>query len=628
MNCLKERGDVMSEKSTEKRLLVLFFIVLGFLAVIVGRLWYLQLIKGEYYAGLSDGNRMRQLRLMPSRGEIVDRNGVVLVRSKPSFTVSIVPDGFQEIDDTSRSLLCDLLDLDEDEFEEALEKGRGFPYEPVRVVRDVPKSVLVGIEESRIHLPGVFIEEEPVREYFSQDLAVHLLGYLGGISATELRALGTTYRGSDLVGKSGIEKTYEEILRGEIGIKTVEVNALSRPISTVNVLEPIPGHNITLTIDINLQQKAQKAFEEHILTLEDDPGTQTGGILALNPQTGEILVMASMPSYFPEDLLDQSKRNNYYTMLSEDKRRPFYNRVTQALYGPGSTFKAITALAILEEGVMRVDEKFNATGVSRYGVKDWVINSHLAPFGMIDLYDAMGVSSNHYFADNGAEVGIDRISKWMESLGFGSSTGLQLEPHESIGIVPSRAWKKKAFSTKHISEQNWYPSDTEQISIGQGFHQMTLIQLAQAYAAIANKGRIYTPRVVKEIESPDGTIVFRTEPELARVVDAKTQTWESLIHVLKAPIYHARGTARGAFSGFPLTIAGKTGTWEVPGRISNGLFVGFAPADNPEILVAVVVEQGGGGSSTAAPIARRIFDAYFGLDLEEENTVEFEEGEQ
>lgn len=159
-------------------------------------------------------------------------------------------------------------------------------------------------------------------------MAVHLLGYLGGISATELRALGTTYRGSDLVGKSGIEKTYEEILRGEIGIKTVEVNALSRPISTVNVLEPIPGHNITLTIDINLQQKAQKAFEEHILTLEDDPGTQTGGILALNPQTGEILVMASMPSYFPEDLLDQSKRNNYYTMLSEDKRRPFYNRVT------------------------------------------------------------------------------------------------------------------------------------------------------------------------------------------------------------------------------------------------------------------------------------------------------------
>lgn len=618
MNYLKERGDVMSEKSTEKRLFILFFVILGFLVIIVGRLWYLQLIKGEHYAELSDGNRMRQLRLMPSRGEIADRNGVVLVRSKPSFTVSIVPDGFREIDGESKLLLCELLDLGDDELEEALEKGRGYPYEPVRIVRNVPKSVLIAIEENRINLPGVFIEEEPVREYFSQDLAAHLLGYIGGISATELRKLGTTYRGSDLVGKSGIEKTYEEILRGEIGVQTVEVNALSRPISTVNVLEPIPGHNIKLTIDADLQRKSQQAFEEHILTLDDEPGIQTGGIVALNPQTGEILVIASIPSYYPEDLLDQSKRNNYYAVLSQDLRRPFFNRVTQALYGPGSTFKAITALAILEEGVLEASEKFNATGVSRYGVKDWVIKTYLGPFGMIDLYDAVGMSSNHYFADNGAEVGIDRLSKWMTALGFGARTGLQLLPDEASGLVPSREWKKKAFSNKPLSEQNWYPSDTEQISIGQGFHQMTLLQLAQAYAAIANKGKIYTPQVVKEIESPDGTIVFQMEPELARVVDAKTETWDDLTYVLQAPIYHERGTAKGSFNDFPITIAGKTGTWEVPGRISNGLFVGFAPVENPEILIAVVVEQGGGGSSAAAPIARKVLDAYFGLDLEEE----------
>lgn len=607
---------LMEQKGTEQRLNVLFLIVLSFLVVIVGRLWYLQMIKGEHYAHLADGNRMRQLRLMPPRGEIADRNGEVLVRSKPSFTVSLVPGGFPKGDTASTGLLCEILGLTSEELDEAVEIGRGFPYEPVRIRRDVDAETVIAIEENRINLPGVFIEEEPVREYLRGDLAAHLIGYLGVISAPELQKYGTTYRGSDLVGKSGIELTYEEILRGETGTRTVEVNALSRPIQTVNTLEPVPGHNIVLTIDGRLQEAAERAFAEHILTLKD-PGTQTGGIVALNPQTGEILVMASFPSYYPESLIDQSQRNTYYTTLSQDQGRPFFNRVTQALYGPGSTFKAITALAILEEGVLGAKDKFNATGVSQYGVKDWVINSGLAPFGMINLYDALGVSSNHYFADNGAKVGIDNLSKWMGDLGFGSATGLQLYPAESAGLLPSREWKKRAFSTRPVSEQNWYPSDTEQISIGQGFHQMTLLQLAQAYSAIATKGKIYTPQVVREIQTPDGVVVFRAEPDLARKVEAKPGTWDALQEALTAPIKHSRGTARNTMAGFPLPMAGKTGTWEVPGSVSNGLYVGFAPLEDPEILVAVIVERGGGGSSAAAPIARKIFDAYFGFDLED-----------
>jgi penicillin-binding protein 2 len=248
-------------------------------------------------------------------------------------------------------------------------------------------------------------------------------------------------------------------------------------------------------------------------------------------------------------------------------------------------------------------------------VKDWVINSGLAPFGMIDMYGAMGMSSNHYFADNGAKVGIDRISEWMRKLGFGKTTGLDLFPGEVSGIVPSREWKRQAFSDRATSEQNWYPSDTEQISIGQGFHQMTLIQLAQAYAAIANKGTVFAPQIVMEIEAPDGTVIFRAQPEISHTVEASQATWDALSSVLTAPITHSRGTARGVMSGFPYSMAGKTGTWEVPGRISNGLYVGYAPVENPEVLVAVVVEQGGGGSSAAAPIARKIFDAYFGLDV-------------
>lgn len=602
-------------RNTEKRLFVLFAIILLCTFILVGRLWFLQLARGEHYARLADGNRMRQLRLLPPRGEIADRNGQVLVRSKPAFTVSVVPGGYLQEDEESLCLLCEVLGLTPEELAEALEKGKGFPYEPVRIKQDVQPETVVAIEENRMNLPGIFIEEEPVREYLYGELASHVVGYMGIITASELQRYGTTYRGSDLVGKSGIEQTYEELLRGETGTLTVEVNALNRPIRTVNVLEPVPGHNITLTIDAHLQEVAERAFYEHILNLEDNPGTQTGAILVLNPQTGEILVMASMPGFEPKNLIDQSQRNAYYTSLSNDSRRPFFNRVTQALFGPGSTFKPITALTILEEGVMSATERFNATGTSQYGVKDWVINSGLAPFGMIDMYGAMGMSSNHYFADNGAKVGIDRISEWMRKLGFGKTTGLDLFPGEVSGIVPSREWKRQAFSDRATSEQNWYPSDTEQISIGQGFHQMTLIQLAQAYAAIANKGTVFAPQIVKEIEAPDGTVIFRAQPEISHTVEASQATWDALSSVLTAPITHSRGTARGVMAGFPYSMAGKTGTWEVPGRISNGLYVGYAPVENPEVLVAVVVEQGGGGSSAAAPIARKIFDAYFGLDV-------------
>ena len=602
-------------RNTEKRLFVLFAIILLCTFILVGRLWFLQLARGEHYARLADGNRMRQLRLLPPRGEIADRNGQVLVRSKPAFTVSVVPGGYLQEDEESLCLLCEVLGLTPEELAEALEKGKGFPYEPVRIKQDVQPETVIAIEENRMNLPGIFIEEEPVREYLYGELASHVVGYMGIITASELQRYGTTYRGSDLVGKSGIEQTYEELLRGETGTLTVEVNALNRPIRTVNVLEPVPGHNITLTIDAHLQEVAERAFYEHILNLEDNPGTQTGAILVLNPQTGEILVMASMPGFEPKNLIDQSQRNAYYTSLSNDSRRPFFNRVTQALFGPGSTFKPITALTILEEGVMSATERFNATGTSQYGVKDWVINSGLAPFGMIDMYGAMGMSSNHYFADNGAKVGIDRISEWMRKLGFGKTTGLDLFPGEVSGIVPSREWKRQAFSDRATSEQNWYPSDTEQISIGQGFHQMTLIQLAQAYAAIANKGTVFAPQIVKEIEAPDGTVIFRAQPEISHTVEASQATWDALSSVLTAPITHSRGTARGVMSGFPYSMAGKTGTWEVPGRVSNGLYVGYAPVENPEVLVAVVVEQGGGGSSAAAPIARKIFDAYFGLDV-------------
>lgn len=606
----------LSENGVEKRLKGFFVIVILCVAVILARLWYLQIVKGDEFARLADGNRMRQLRVLPPRGNILDRNGVTLVRSKSSFTVALVPGGLPRDSADTFSLLCEILQISHEELEEAVEKGRGYPYEPVRIMRGVDAATVIAIEENRNRLPGVFIEEEPVREYLFGELASHLIGYLGSVTVEELRELDESYRGSDLVGKTGIERVYEQELRGEVGTLTVEVNALSRPIQTVSYLEPVPGHNIVLTIDHRLQAVAEQAFEEHILTLREEPGTQAGGVVVLKPKTGEILAMASIPGFNPELLLDTSTRNQYYNQLIKNPRRPLFNRITQALYGPGSAFKPVTALAILEEGVYRADQVFNATGVSEYGVRDWVITNRLAPLGNITLKEALGISSNHYFADLGTKVGIDRLSEWMRAFGMGEPTGLKLYPVERAGLVPDREWKKAAFAGRPVWDQNWYPSDTEQISIGQGFHQMTILQLAQIYAAIANRGPMYVPQVVREIRTPDGQVVQSFQPRLARVVEASSTHWEAVIDGLRAAVEHPRGTARNAFAGFPTSVAAKTGTWEVAGSTANGVFAAFAPVEEPEIVVVVVVERGIGGASGAAPIARRVMEAYFSLNEE------------
>ncbi|HHT73484.1 MAG TPA: penicillin-binding protein 2 [Firmicutes bacterium] len=603
----------LENHEVERRLRIFFAVVLGCLIIILGRLWYLQIVRGEEYARLADGNRMRQLRVLPPRGIILDRNETVLVRSKPSFTVSLVPGGFPRDSREAMALLSEILQMTEEELEAAIEKGRGFPYEPVRIMRNLDPATVIAIEENRNRLPGVFIEEETVREYLYGDLASHLIGYLGIINAEELQEFGTLYRGSDLIGKTGLERTYEKELRGEVGMLTVEVNALSRPIQTVSYVEPVPGHNIVLTIDHRLQAVAQRAFEEHILTLGEAPGTQAGAVVAINPKTGEILAMASIPGYEPEALLDTSTRNQYYPKLIQDSRRPLFNRVTQALYGPGSTFKPVTAMAILEEGVYGAKQVFNATGISQYGVRDWVITNRLAPLGNITLKEALGISSNHYFADNGTKVGIDRLSEWMRAFGLGEPTGLKIYPAERAGLVPDREWKSKAFADRPVWDRDWYPSDTEQISIGQGFHQMTILQIAQIYSAIANRGEIYVPQVVREIRTPQGEVVQSFTPRLARVVEASPQSWEAVIEGLRAAVEHSRGTARNAFANFATTVAAKTGTWEVAGSVSNGVFAAFAPAEDPEIVVVVVVEQGIGGASGAAPIARAVMDCYFSL---------------
>lgn len=616
---LSERGEtlILSNKQIEQRLRTFYILALVIALVLAGRLWSLQIRRGDYYARLAEGNRMRRVRVMPTRGVIMDRNGVELIRSRLAFTVSLVPGGIPRNSEEVFAYLSEILDLTSEELTAAIEKGRRSLYEPVRIMRDVSPGTVVAIEENRVYLPGVFIEEEWVRDYCYDGLASHLIGYLGIISEKELIEYGMSYGSSDLVGKVGIEAIYENQLRGVPGSITVEVNALSRPIQTVSYVEPVPGYNIIMSIDKDLQMVAKEAFISHTKSLSDEEKFYKGVIVALNPKSGEVLVMVSIPDYDAARLLDPSERNSYYTALTKNKDLPLFNRAVQGQYGPGSAFKPFIAVAMLEEQVVKADQVFNATGTSQYGVRDWTIAQGGAPFGQITLTDALAMSSNHFFAKFGTDVGIDRMSVWLREFGFGSQTGIPGIVQEASGMVPDREWKKQHFSGYPSSDQAWYPSDTEQISIGQGFVTVTPIQLAVAYSAIANRGTIYQPTVIKQIVDPEGNVVEQSNKTPVRQLNVAAETWESVIEGMQAVITHPRGTARKAFADFPISIAGKTGSYEIPNQEAHGLFAAFAPVEDPELVVIVIVEHGAGGASSAAPIARKVFDAYFGLDMQE-----------
>lgn len=605
----------MEDKKLEQRLRAFWAVIIVIILIVCGRLWELQIRRGTHYANMAEGNRMRRIRVMPTRGVIYSRDGRELVRSRPAFTVALVPGGIPRNAEGVLEYLSEILNLTSDELQEAIDKGRQNLYEPVRIARDVDLSTVVAIEENRLRLPGVFIEEEWVRDYLYPSFASHLIGYLGIINEQELKRFGTGYASSDLVGKTGLEAIYEQELRGVLGSVMVEVNALSRPVQTVSYVEPIPGHNLILTIDKELQEAAREAFLAHTSTLQEEGASQfKGAVVALDPKTGEILAMVSLPDYDPAQLLDARQRSSYYASLIGNAHRPLFNRAVQGQYRPGSAFKPFIAVAMLEEKVVTPDQVFNATGTSESGIRDWVITQGAAPFGPITFFDALAVSSNHYFAEFGRQVGIDKLSVWLREFGFGSPTGMIGVAQEASGLVPDREWKRKQYASYPVYEQAWYPAETELLSIGQGPVDVTPIQLALAYSAIANRGVIYQPTVVKQIIDPEGRVVYEHTPTVKAALDVSKSTWDAVIKGMEAVITHPRGTARRVFEGFPIPIAGKTGSAEVTGQPSHGLFAAFAPVDDPELLVVVIVEHGGGGSSSAAPIARMVFEAYFGID--------------
>ncbi|MCW8860197.1 MAG: penicillin-binding protein 2 [Deltaproteobacteria bacterium] len=584
------------------------------------RLWYLQVVNYEELQERSVRNRTRVLSLEAPRGPIFDRNGQLLVDNRPSFQISVMR---QDVEDRPLLLerLAILLDTDIETLESRWNAGKGFPiYRPVPLATDVSWETMERIQEHSFELPGVLTEVRPIRDYLDQGSSAHLVGYLGEITEKELGGTKfTEYRAGDFVGKTALERTYEPYLRGNKGKRLVEVDVQGKLLRQLQVESPRPGNKIYLTIDRELQRATDEVF-----------GDESGAAVALDVRTGEILAMASRPTFNPA-MFAKGIEGQEWRDLAHNKRHPLQNKVIAGQYPPGSTFKMVVALAALREGVVGLKRVIDCegdfvVGGSRY--RCWKKDGH----GPTDLKKALRESCDVWFYQVGLELGIDKLSQAAKEFGLGGVIGYPL-PGERAGVIPSQEWKQKNYN------KPWYAGETVIASIGQGFVLTTPIQLAVMTAALANKGKVLKPQVVQKIEDWDGNLLMQSETKILRQINYSEKAWKAVGDALIAVVNEPRGTGRAAQIE-DILVAGKTGTSQVVRRRSDeeeeetkdgeipyrfrphALFVAYAPADDPEIAVAVVVEHGQSGGRAAGPVAKKIIQRYMELKHQSEEQVE------
>lgn len=566
------------------------------IAVLIGRAAYLQIYQGEYYAGLADGNRIRIVPSMAPRGTFYDRNGELLVTNRPGFSVSLLP-LTAPISDDVIDRLSDLLKVPTDEIKTKIAGHSGF--NPIRIKTDVTPDIVSIIEEQKSQYPGVVIEVTPIRDYILKQEGAHTFGYVSEINDTELEKMKDEgYKSGDIIGKFGLEKVYDKELRGENGGQQVEVDVSGKPVQILGRKEPIPGDDLELTIDINLQQAAEKAVDEQLTQI----GAHAAAAVVMNPQTGEILAMVSRPAFDP-NLFAHGISSKDWNQLNNNPYHPMDNKTITGEYPPGSTFKIVTGTAALTEGVVTPDEQIFDSG------HHWIIpkgNADGEALGWLNFHTALAHSDNVYFYEMGNRLGIDRLEKYARMFGLGAKTGIDL-PYEATGLVANRRYKEKNFD-----DGEWYLSETFDAAIGQGFNLVTPLQAAMVMGEIAADGKRYKPHVVNRIIAPDGSVVKDFQPELLSQLDVP----EEDIKLVQDGLHDVTkyGTAASSFRGFTVDIAGKTGTAENSQGRDHGWFVAYGPFDNPNIVVAVIVENGGYGSQSAVPIGRKILEAAFGLN--------------
>lgn len=561
--------------------------------LLLARLVWMQVVEGERYHALAYFNSVSSVPLRAPRGLMLDRNLEVMVGNSPSLTVGLTPApllGRPELAESVFALLASLLELDAQAIREKFERQKTRPFAPVRLATNVDRALVTRLEELRDKLPGVVVLTDSKRNYPSP-AAAHALGYVSEITDAQLNSLTAKgYRLGDLVGQTGLERVYDEILKGEDGGFFIQVNSLGRQLKELNQVAPLPGNNLVLTLSLKLQQVAEEALRG-----------QSGAVVALDPRNGEVLALCSAPDYDLSQFSGRIKPADWQALM-EDEQHPFTNRAIQGLYPPGSVFKIVTTSAGLESGAIVPETAFTCLGIywiSTWPYRCWKEVGH----GTLTLHRAIVESCDIYFYHVGLKTKVDALSQYAREYGFGAATGIDL-PGEASGLVPSAAWKER---TQHMP---WFPGNTVMMSIGQGYLLATPLQLAMMTALVANGGVCYAPHLLKRITDQAGRTLKEIEPQPVRQAKVSAETIRIIQRAMTDAVNVPGGTAwRARVAG--LVVAGKTGTAQNPHGEDHADFVSFAPAENPQLVVAVVVENGGEGGLTAAPIAKKIYEAYF-----------------
>ncbi|UCF57625.1 MAG: penicillin-binding protein 2 [Deltaproteobacteria bacterium] len=598
--------DSASVEIFNRRLKIVTLCVIAVFAVLMLRLWFLQILNGPRYRVQSENNRIHLQDIPPFRGMIFDRNGELLVDNRPSYNLYIIPEEIQDREQLLKSLKL-LTGLDPEsvqiKFDESSHK---YPFKPILIKRNMSRSELAVIETNLFNLPGVMIQVNPQRHYIFGSFASHLIGYLGEISESQLDSgKYDDNKAGDLIGKYGVEGEWQKVLHGFRGGEQVEVDAAGRKLRVISRKRPMPGLNVWLTIDTNLQMMAETGLEG-----------KTGAIVAINPNNGEILALASSPAFDPNLFIGGMERAEWERIISS-KDSPLQNRPISGQYPPGSVFKIVVALAGLEEGIIDPQEEIICTGSYRVGNHTshcWREHGH----GKVSFHRALVESCDVYFYKTGQLLGVDKIAHYARMLGLGKKTDFDLGS-ERAGLIPTRRWKLKRWGVP------WQAGETVSMAIGQSFVLVTPLQMVRTISAIFNGGHIYKPKAIKWV-GKDDIRVYQFKPTLMDQIKANQENIELIKNALKGVINEPHGTgSRAKIKG--MTVAGKTGTAQLIAREKiesldeeaeiplefrdHAWFVAIAPVESPTLALAILIEHGGHGGSAAAPIAKEMIKAYF-----------------
>lgn len=590
----------MDERNQAGRLHVMLVICLVLFTVLIGRMVYLQLWRGDYYAKQSDGNRLRQSKISAPRGLIYDSEGKVLVNNLPGYAVVLQKQSKYKEETLQR--LSTLLDMPVEDIKKKIEASANY-YEPIMLKNNLDIQLVTRIEEQRRYMPEVMLTVQTIRNYPYHELAVHALGYVGEVSEYEMeRNLFKDVTQGSIVGKEGLEKSYDKYLRGIDGAFMEEVDVGGNVVKHYDSIQPVQGKSLKLTLDYELQAELEKFTDKHLAYLRNSgiaPGARAAAVVALDPRNGAVRAMVSRPGYDPNWFVHGISSKNWNS-INNDPNYPMNNKVITGEYPPGSTFKIVTGSAAFELKKVGLDEPIFDGGF--HPLVPTMGNAGGEVLGWLTFIKALAMSDNVYFYELGNRVGIDNIAKYARIYGFGEKTGIDLDG-ESKGLVASKQVKRK------IWNEDWRLGDTFNAAIGQGFNLTTPMQLAVMLSIVANGGVKYQPYLVDSILNVDGSVFEKPKRHEGKHIDVSQQTIDYISMGMSATTQEG-GTA-SYFSGLPKAIAGKTGTAENSHGRDHGLFVAYGPVDNPELVVVCIVEQGGFGSTAAGPIVYKAFEEFF-----------------